>query len=1463
MTKKLQNNGGMVMAKRILCLLLTMSIILSFAPIISVSAATTASGTCGDNLTWTLDDNGTLTISGTGDMRDWTYSSVPWESNRNSIKSVIIENGVTSIGKCAFADCSNLSNAKISNTVKKIGMRAFDGCSFSNITIPNSVTQLGQYIFAGCSELTDVNIGNGITSWDGVGSMFSGCVNLTNVTIQDGGYIGEYAFDGCEKLTNVIMPDNLRGIGEHAFYDTAIYNDERNWENGVLYIGKHLIASNASIPEIYTIKDGTQCIANEAFRGCTNLMKIIIPKTVTVMGDCAFYYCLNLTNIEIPNGVTSIPWLAFEDCHRLAAIAIPESVTSIDYGAFSSCKSLSDVYYGGSKKDWNNISVHGNNTPLTNATIHYNSVMPDDEPLPTVIPVKPDTLPPTDRSLDIAFMGGGDIVYNADENKYNADSFMLITTLRNLFQDGDWDRTDYSAYNVKAEITLPDGYSFEQSSKVSSKTYTFDEISSMEDITETVYLQNPPVGVNQMTVKITGDNVNEKTFTYNFNVEKYVFEFNKYRANYLINTWRCETMENDLDFDNSPSRQLYNAGKEAGLDGAAGAWNVFMDTLGAIDNPSSILDYAFEEKDMYEAIIMSMFESSVDYKIIDCLNSDITKQTKDLFSNMTSIMKSKYNFDLLDGTDLTRLTEKQRKEVASDMTDYFKNDYPSAATISQGVSFISKAMEYEKDFRVLCEKISSYYNILRLSDSMKQIMQDMYDNCPSDNLALKQALKDCIGVMNSSDDEFSQRMIANLIALTGKNVAQAGLDEFWKEVKSSFSVAHPAAFAFQAAYTAGKYITQVCFNSDQIAEKFFKIEALVNTEKVMQSVYNKEKSDFLNTQSEYNAEIYNSAIDTMFNMYDTDCDYAYAFVDAVDSGIFSKISSALGDKTNEEIKKQIKSIQSSTSVFHESVLTDWITGLYDDFPSKYEYYENIRYENMKKKYNISCPVDVYVFDMDGVIVGSVVDNVPYCRSDANITIATEGDKKTIYMYGDNQYKIVYEGNDTGTMDITVTEYDNNNSSRNVYFNGLELTDGLKYTSTENGTISEDNAYVLTNEAKETIVPDYDTQTDSDGATYTGSITRGYFIEDMGVSRELHVGENAEITAYVPDGYKFIGWTSDAGEDIFDDSSSITTTICMPSYDVNITANIEPLTTPTVTITATASSGGTISPSGDVEVPYGGNQTFTITPKSGYTISNVTVNGVSQGAVDEYTVYNATEDITIEASFKINSTSSSSGSGGSGGGSGFSSNGSTSYPSTTSIITSANAATATTTQNGNPFSDVSASDWYYDNVAYVYNNGIMNGTAANLFSPNDNATRGMIATILYRMTGESYSSLNSGFTDVNLNEYYAIPISWAQSKGIVNGVGSNMFNPDGNVTRQDFAAMLYRLAAYEQKDTAITSNNTAKFSDAGSISDYAVTAMEWCIAKGLIQGNDLGLLAPNDNATRAEIAAIIQRYKTNL
>lgn len=271
------------------------------------------SGTCGENVTWTLTSDGVLTISGEGAMADYYSSGAPWYSYQTYITNAVIKYSVTSIGSYAFYNCTSLESITIPDRVTSIGMGAFFGCiSLENITLPDSTTSIDSDAFLGCISLESITIPSEVT------------------------LIGVDAFCGCEVLTEI-----------HVDESNTTYCSEQ----GVLFN-----------------KERTRLVCYPA--GKTE-DSYTIPTGVTSIGPSAFSWCNSLTSITIQAGVTSIGSRAFFGCRSLTNITIPRNVTSIGDYAFNDCTALTDVYYGGTEAERNAISINSGNTPLTGATWHY------------------------------------------------------------------------------------------------------------------------------------------------------------------------------------------------------------------------------------------------------------------------------------------------------------------------------------------------------------------------------------------------------------------------------------------------------------------------------------------------------------------------------------------------------------------------------------------------------------------------------------------------------------------------------------------------------------------------------------------------------------------------------------------------------------------------------------------------------------------------------------------------------------------------------------------------------------------------------------------------------------------------------------------------------------------------------------------------------------------------------------
>lgn len=177
----------------------------------------------------------------------------------------------------------------------------------------------------------------------------------------------------------------------------------------------------------------------------------------------------------------------------------------------------------------------------------------------------------------------------------------------------------------------------------------------------------------------------------------------------------------------------------------------------------------------------------------------------------------------------------------------------------------------------------------------------------------------------------------------------------------------------------------------------------------------------------------------------------------------------------------------------------------------------------------------------------------------------------------------------------------------------------------------------------------------------------------------------------------------------------------------------------------------------------------------------------------------------------------------------------------------------------PFTDVAAADWFYDSVKYAYNDRLMMGTDSITFSPYQNLSRAQFAVVLYRMNGEPQITYSPVFPDVATGTWYTDAVLWANSKGVITGYANKMFGPADNLTREQMAVMMYRYANYLGKDTSVN-GDFSKFKDASSVSEFATEAMKWAVTKQIITGKENGtMIDPQGNTARAEAAAIIQRF----
>ena len=283
-----------------------------------------SSGTCGKSLNWILSEDGTLRITGTGNMD----ADPTWP--KEQIVKVVVGKGATSISAKAFMDCTNLTTISLPETLRTIGTCAFYGCSnLDGVTLPSSLTAIGTSAFAECTALTSVAIPSGVTTVNM--EAFKNCKSLTEVTVAAGVQkIEDNVFEGCENLESILLPSSLKTLGWYAF-------------------------QNCKSLKSVTIPNGVTSIGDQTFMGCSSLTEVSIQGNVTEIGKGAFKDCTNLESISLPDSVSKIDWWAFESCAKLKSINLPAGLKELGFRAFMDCSSLESITIPGGVQvidDW-------------------------------------------------------------------------------------------------------------------------------------------------------------------------------------------------------------------------------------------------------------------------------------------------------------------------------------------------------------------------------------------------------------------------------------------------------------------------------------------------------------------------------------------------------------------------------------------------------------------------------------------------------------------------------------------------------------------------------------------------------------------------------------------------------------------------------------------------------------------------------------------------------------------------------------------------------------------------------------------------------------------------------------------------------------------------------------------------------------------------------------------------------
>ncbi len=1031
-----------------------------------------------------------------------------------------------------------------------------------------------------------------------------------------------------------------------------------------------------------------------------DITEVYLESDVTSIGNNAFYRCENITSITIPEGVTSIGHGAFADCTGLTSITIPEGVTSIGFGAFQNCYSLTSITIPNSVSSIGDFAFEYC-TDLTSITIPEGEI--------SIVPS--------------ALFG----------YCYSLTSITIPNSVTSI-----GDSAFASCYSL-TNITIPN-------SVTSIGSSAFSGCKSLSD----VYYTGSETEWNEIVIEDGNEYLTNATIHYNWVIGSTDTSFNEaiYRVEYLfdrnfIDYWMDEF--NSL----SPTKYLLSSGE---IEEMNELWNGVTVAFDMLNNANTIVDYSFKEEDVYTAILIDALSDTVNQTALLKDFKSEADHVNNLISSIVDILKFNHNLNISKDTNLNDLSEADKKKLTDAFNEVFEKTKiagSSAKAWSDAFSKFSDFVKYCTCIEDAVNKFYSYYSLITVSDSMATVLKDMYNTTPKSSTALRNSINFCIETISTTDEEFFDIICGNAVWTTaGKYAISETVGVVWETTVGKAIKSRPEIQVILAAYKVSKCLSNAIFNVENITENAYKMCVIEDYYRIIESTVLSSVLKYNADRTEENALNILNSMSLLFCLSFDDCDTAIDYVDSVRDALPAKITEILGTTDYKETIEYFEKWKRQFENGYQDFNTHWIYNLKTDYPDIYwDYAKLIGDERplvipLTSTYTVACPVNVYVYDTNGLLVASVENDQVYATG--NITVTLTDDVKTIKFHDDVEYKIVCEGYDTGTMNITVNEYSDNNQTRTANFYDIPVNDNQIFNiSTQNESTTNSEYTIESN--NHTISADFDTSTTTEVEKHTVSVNGGYVTTAAGPLFEIsgYSNETLELTANIPSGYKFHRWEIVTGDVFIEEIGNENTNIRIVQEDSIISAVIE-------------------------EIP----------------------------PIDSSTI----------------------------------------------------------------FTDVKSKSWFKSAVDYVVSNELMNGTSATKFEPNTPMSRAMLVTVLWRLEGSPATDIKVPFTDLK-QAWYKSAVAWAYENSIVNGTAEDKFSPNGNITREQMAAILYRYSQYKEYDTSAHAD-ISSFPDAGRVHDYALEAFAWANAEGLITGttdNGTTILAPRASATRAQVATILMRF----
>ena len=1045
-----------------------------------------ASGDTSDENVKVSFDNGTLTISGSGEITRALIENCG--HSLEEIQKVILKMGVMSIGDYAFLGCNNLNSIEIPNSVTSIGDYAFLGCNnLSSIEIPNGVTNIGVSTFEQCSSLSSIKIPNSITS---IGAWaFWGCSSIKSIEIPNSvANIGDLAFGHCSNLKSVEIPSSVMSIGYAAFVDCESLTSVKI-PNSVTSIGSHAFSDCKSLSSI-EIPSSITSIEVSLFENCRSLSNVKIPNSVTSIGGSAFFGCESLSSVKIPNSVTTIGGRAFRYCSNLNSVEIPSSVIKIGYAAFESCHGLKDVYYAGNKTLWNKISVDWYNGYLLKATIHYNSTISTNKKFD--LSIKSPAILGNQNSISVDFEAStpGNVANEEKAITWKSSNPAIAEIDKNttgLIDSVDGNRASgwisLLAYDV-GEVTITgitqDGRTASIEINVEPKLQTQTTIINISE----------KKSVTLCSVELEKGN---KEYLERFMKNLKIQDTGSYLAGPYVTIDKTEYRISDdgkkaeliCTFtpmgDGSESSKITctspNGQKITVSVGKNGSHTETLTATAAFGDKSKkkTLHWTkdgYNEKEIEVNVqiynpsgTVNLNEISVELKNLKMFKVKDASKVTNIGSDYT------YNLNMDQSIDEGKTITVKLTLIKKGVTWWKPND----SSVHSGEIFVTVTGNNKEENSIsgTAALNVNYQNDLKKTDDEQNAEQEAEKNAEksladavdsfvdlSDKMALDPDIEKYIGHNQFEGLKlliYSEIAMANIskeyFTASGlsEEVAERIMKVFLGYEKPKFGIASKEVPVEVVVQGLNNKLYQFRFDCDVSVYSYdgspFGINGGITTKMWLVSEPNQKQEEILCDKGLINEADLDSFCQSLWKAAESSIKSAY-----------KEIWGSNADKlANEVIEDSIDSIASKAAKYGlERPVKMLLEKLYErKLKGRFSsgFFNLLIYPS--KKAVIKCPVDVYVYNSDNVLVGSIVSDKATIIGDG-VALWTVGDDKYVQLFNDT-YRLVYKATGTGTMDINIyDQLTNNYNYRNCEFTQIPLSPNMEYSQSINDELMTDS-----------------------------------------------------------------------------------------------------------------------------------------------------------------------------------------------------------------------------------------------------------------------------------------------------------------------------------------------------------------------------------------------------------------------